>query len=68
VRNGTLQGAYLIVAARALGLEAAAIDDFHPDAVSVEFFRRSRIRAIFLCTLGYLAQVSQPPRRRRGSA
>jgi 3-hydroxypropanoate dehydrogenase len=55
VRNGSLQGAYLIVAARALGLEAAAVDDFDADGVSVEFFRMSRIRAIFLCTLGYLA-------------
>jgi 3-hydroxypropanoate dehydrogenase len=55
VRNGTLQGAYLIVAARALGLEAAAVDDFRADGVSAEFFRGSRIRAIFLGALGYLA-------------
>jgi 3-hydroxypropanoate dehydrogenase len=58
VRNGTLQGAYLIVAARALGLEAAALDDFHADGVSMEFFPRSRIRPIFLCALGYLAHAN----------
>jgi 3-hydroxypropanoate dehydrogenase len=64
VRNGTLQGAYLIVAARALGLEAAAIDDFHAEGVSVEFFRGARVRATFLCNLGYPAETSRPPRRR----
>jgi 3-hydroxypropanoate dehydrogenase len=68
VRNGTLQGAYLIVAARALGLEAAAIDAFHAEGVSLEFFRGARVKATFLCTLGYPAGISQPPRRRRSAA
>jgi 3-hydroxypropanoate dehydrogenase len=63
-RNGGLQGAYLIVAARALGLEAAAIHDFHAEGVSVEFFRGARVKATFLCSLGYPAGTSRPPRRR----
>ncbi len=63
-RNGTLQGAYLIVAARALGLEAAAIPDFDAAGVSFEFFRAPRVKATFLCTLGYPAEASRPPRRR----
>jgi 3-hydroxypropanoate dehydrogenase len=66
VRNGTLQGAYLIVAARALGLEAAAIPDFQAEGVSAEFFRGARVKATFLCTLGYPAEPSAPPRRRPG--
>jgi 3-hydroxypropanoate dehydrogenase len=66
VRNGALQGAYLIVAARALGLEAAAIPDFDAAGVSFEFFRTPRVRATFLCSLGYPAAASRPPRRRAG--
>lgn len=53
VRHGGLQGAYLIVAARALGLEGAAIPDFDAAGVSLEFFRGARVRATFLCGLGY---------------
>jgi 3-hydroxypropanoate dehydrogenase len=64
VRNGALQGAYLIVAARALGLEAADIRDFDAAGASAEFFRSQRIRATFLCSLGYAAAPSRPRRRR----
>jgi 3-hydroxypropanoate dehydrogenase len=53
IRHGGLQGAYLIVAARALGLEAVAIPDFDAAGVSFEFFRGARVRATFLCGLGY---------------
>lgn len=56
LRNGALQGAYLIVAARALGLEALAIPGFDTAGVSFEFFRRMRVRATFLCALGYPAE------------
>jgi 3-hydroxypropanoate dehydrogenase len=55
-RNGTVQGAYLIVAARSLGLEAAAFPDFDEAGVSFEFFRAPRVRANFLCSLGYPAE------------
>jgi 3-hydroxypropanoate dehydrogenase len=53
IRNGTLQGAYLIVAARTLGLEASPLTDFDPQAVSSEFFRGGRVRATFVCGLGF---------------
>jgi 3-hydroxypropanoate dehydrogenase len=53
--NGALQGAYLVVAARSLGLEAVAISEFDVGGVSSEFFRNPRIRATFLCRLGYAA-------------
>jgi 3-hydroxypropanoate dehydrogenase len=66
IRNGTLQGAYLIVAARSLGLEAAAIPDFDAAGVSFEFFRAPRVRATFLCSLGYPADAKGASRRPRG--
>ena len=68
VRNGTLQGAYLMVAARALGLEAGAIAKFDAAGISFEFFRTPRIKATFLCTLGYPADTPRPRRRRDVSA
>ena len=58
IRNGALQGAYLIVAARARGLEAAVIPNFDTAGVSFEFFRRMRVRATFLCALGNPADAT----------
>ena len=55
VRNGTLQGAYLIVAARTLGLEASPLPDFDRQEVSSEFFRGGRVQATFVCGLGFPA-------------
>jgi nitroreductase len=55
VRNGALQGAYLIVAARTLGLEAVEVAGVDAAGVSFEFFRNTRVRATFLCALGYPA-------------
>ncbi|THD54144.1 malonic semialdehyde reductase [Phenylobacterium sp.] len=71
-RNGALQGAYLIVAARSLDLEAAAFPEFDEAGVSFEFFRTPRVRANFLCSLGYPARApgfpQQPRLEGRGSA
>jgi 3-hydroxypropanoate dehydrogenase len=55
VRHGALQAAYLAVAAQALGLAIAPVSGFDPAGVSQEFFRNGRIRARFLCALGYPA-------------
>ncbi len=63
-RNGALQGAYLIVAARSLGLEVAAFPEFDEAGVSFEFFRAPRVRANFLCSLGYPADAPAASRRR----
>jgi 3-hydroxypropanoate dehydrogenase len=52
-RNGTLQGAYLIVAARALGLDCGPMSGFDNKAVDREFFAGSNTRSNFLCNLGY---------------
>lgn len=52
-RNGTLQGAYLILAARALGLDCGPMSGFDVDQVNETFFAGTRVRVNFLCNLGY---------------
>ena len=52
-RNGTLQGAYLIMASRALGLDCGPMSGFDPDGVTAEFFGGTKVKANFLCNLGY---------------
>ncbi len=52
-RNGTLQGAYLILAARALGLDCGPMSGFDNGKVDAEFFPDGRIKSNFLVNLGY---------------
>ena len=52
-RNGTLQGAYLIMAARGLGLDCGPMSGFDKDGVKKEFFADSTVVPNFLCNLGY---------------
>ena len=52
-RNGTLQGAYLIMAARALGLDTGPMSGFDNAGVDREFFAGTHIKSNFLCNLGY---------------
>jgi 3-hydroxypropanoate dehydrogenase len=52
-RNGTLQGAYLLLAARALGLDAGPMSGFDNEKVDKEFFPDSRVKSNFLINLGY---------------
>jgi 3-hydroxypropanoate dehydrogenase len=52
-RNGTLQGAYFIIAARALGLDTGPMSGFDNAKVDAEFFPDGRFRSNFLCNLGY---------------
>ncbi|MGJ0505821.1 MAG: malonic semialdehyde reductase [Methylocystis sp.] len=52
-RNGTLQGAYFILALRAVGLDAGPMSGFDKAKVDAEFFRGSRIRSNFLINIGY---------------
>ncbi len=52
-RNGTLQGAYLIVAARALGLDAGPMSGFDNARLDAEFFAGTAVKSNFLCNLGY---------------
>lgn len=52
-RNGTLQGAYLILAARALGLDTGPMSGFDNAKVDEAFFAGTRIKSNFLVNLGY---------------
>ena len=52
-RNGTLQGAYLILAARALGLDAGPMSGFDNAKVDAEFFAGTSVKSNFICSLGY---------------
>jgi len=52
-RNGTLQGGYLIFAARALGLDCGPMSGFDKAKVDEEFLAGTSIKSNFLCNLGY---------------
>lgn len=52
-RNGTLQGAYFMIAARAVGLDVGAMSGFSNKVVDEEFFAGTSLRSNFLCNLGY---------------
>ncbi|MEQ8709331.1 MAG: malonic semialdehyde reductase [Rhodospirillales bacterium] len=52
-RNGTLQGAYLMIAARAVGLDCGPMSGFDNEAVDKAFFAGTDIISNFLCNLGY---------------
>ena len=52
-RNGTLQGAYFIIAARALGLDCGPMSGFDNAKVDATFFQGTSWKSNFLCNLGY---------------
>ena len=52
-RNGTLQGAYLMIAARSLGLDCGAMSGFNNAVVDENFFPDGRFKTNFLCNIGY---------------
>lgn len=52
-RNGTLQGAYFLLAARALGLDCGPMSGFDNDAVDREFFPDGHVRSNFICSVGH---------------
>ncbi|HIJ61072.1 MAG TPA: malonic semialdehyde reductase [Rhodospirillaceae bacterium] len=64
-RNGSLQGAYLIIAARALGLDCGPMSGFDNAKVDAEFFPGGRIKSNFLCNLGYGDPAGLYPRNPR---
>jgi 3-hydroxypropanoate dehydrogenase len=52
-RNGSLQGAYFILAARALGLDTGPMSGFDNAGVDKEFFPEGHVKSNFLCSIGY---------------
>lgn len=53
MRNGSLQGAYFLLACRSVGLDCGPMSGFENDKVDELFFAGTKIRSNFLCNLGY---------------
>ena len=66
-RNGSLQGAYMIIVARALGLDCGPMSGFNNAKVDGEFFPDGRWKSNFLCNLGYGDPSKLHPRNPRPS-
>lgn len=64
-RNGTLQGAYFMMAARAIGLDCGPMSGFDQAAVDAEFFAGTSIKSNFICTIGVGTQDNLYPRSPR---
>lgn len=65
IRNGTLQGAYFILAARAMGLDCGPMSGFDNAKVDAEFFPDGRWRSNFLINLGHADPAATMPRNPR---
>jgi len=61
-RNATLQGAYFIVAARAVGLDCGPMSGFDNAGVDKEFFGGTHVKSNFLCALGFAEETANRPR------
>jgi 3-hydroxypropanoate dehydrogenase len=64
-RNGSLQGAYLILAARALGLDCGPMSGFDNAGVDAAFFAGTRIKSNFICSIGHGSDENLFPRNPR---
>ena len=65
MQSGTLQGAYLIVAARALGLDCGPMGGFDAAKVDAAFFPDGKVKSNFLCNLGHGDSAKLHPRAPR---
>jgi len=65
MRNGSLEGGYFILAARALGLDCGPMSGFDAAKVDAEFFPDGKWKANFLCNLGYGDNAKLRPRAPR---
>lgn len=64
-RNSSLQGAYLMMAARALGLDCGPMSGFNSQSLDREFFPDGRWKSNFLCSIGYGSDEKLYPRNPR---
>ncbi|HEY6133316.1 MAG TPA: malonic semialdehyde reductase [Rubrivivax sp.] len=64
-RNSSLQGAYLIMAARALGLGCGPMSGFDADKVDAAFWAGTAVKTNFVCTLGHGNPAKVLPRSPR---
>lgn len=65
LRSSTLQGAYFMLAARALGLDCGPMSGFDLAGTDAEFFPDGRWKSNFLCNLGYGKHEDLFPRNPR---
>jgi 3-hydroxypropanoate dehydrogenase len=65
LRNTTLQGAYLMIAARALGLDCGPMSGVNLEAVDAAFFAGTNIHTDFICAMGYGTDENLFPRSPR---
>jgi 3-hydroxypropanoate dehydrogenase len=61
-RNGSLQGGYLIMAARSLGLDCGPMSGFDNAGIDREFFAGTDTKSNFVCNLGYGDRTGLRPR------
>lgn len=52
-RSSSLTGAYLMIAARGMGLDVCPMSGFHNDIINETFFKGTSWKANFICTIGY---------------
>jgi 3-hydroxypropanoate dehydrogenase len=64
-RNGTLQGGYFLLAARAVGLDCGPMSGFDNAKIDAEFFPDGRFKSNFLCGLGHGDPAKVHPRSPR---
>jgi nitroreductase len=64
-RNSSLQGAYLMLAARAIGLDCGPMSGFDAEKLDAAFFAGSSVKTNFICSLGYGDLASAYPRKPR---
>ena len=64
-RNSSLQGAYLMIAARALGLDCGPMSGFDNARVDQLFFAGTAVKSNFICNLGYGEMTGVYPRNPR---
>ena len=65
IRNSSLQGGYLILAARLMGLDCGPLSGFNPTAVDAQFWAGTSVRSNFLYCLGHGDPARQSPRNPR---
>jgi len=65
LRNGSLQGGYFILAARALGLDCGPMGGFDYAGIDAQFFAGTNVKSNLLCNLGYGAEGGTRPRNAR---
>ncbi len=63
--NGALEGGYLILAARSLGLDCGPMSGFNKAMLEQEFFPDGKVKSLFICALGYGERSKLHPRNPR---